>query len=377
MDPPEGQGAYPREQLSGMQARERLRGVESRRYKEWVERSLDLGLEAAPSVNDRDISLFSRAHDPMFAGINTFLKAPYAENIREVGGYDVAVVGAPFDMGTTYRSGARFGPQAVRKISALYDWYSPDFGMDLLDEITLCDAGDIFVIPSNIEKTFDQIDRAVSFIHGEGAFPIIIGGDHSIGYPDVRALAPHIDGRLGIIHFDRHIDTAVRTMDERMHTTHWSHATDLPNVPPSNLVQLCIGGWIGNRAGVKVASERDTTVISMFDFEALGVEKAMEIALEVAWKDADAVFLSFDIDAIDPGFAPGTGTPEPGGLLPREALKAVRMAAREGLCGMDLVEIAPPYDVHDMTAQLGARIIMDVLATLVDAGHLGRRSPSS
>jgi arginase family enzyme len=304
MDTPEGQGAYPREQLSGMQARERLRGVESRRYKEWVERSLDLGLEAAPSVNDRDISLFSRAHDPMFAGINTFLKAPYAENIREVGGYDVAVVGAPFDMGTTYRSGARFGPQAVRKISALYDWYSPDFGMDLLDEITLCDAGDIFVIPSNIEKTFDQIDRAVSFIHGEGAFPIIIGGDHSIGYPDVRALAPHIDGRLGIIHFDRHIDTAVRTMDERMHTTHWSHATDLPNVPPSNLVQLCIGGWIGNRAGVKVASERDTTVISMFDFEALGVEKAMEIALEVAWKDADAVFLSFDIDAIDPGFAP-------------------------------------------------------------------------
>jgi arginase family enzyme len=132
----------------------------------------------------------------------------------------------------------------------------------------------------------------------------------------VRALAPHIDGRLGIIHFDRHIDTAVRTMDERMHTTHWSHATDLPNVPPSNLVQLCIGGWIGNRAGVKVAEERDTTVISMFDFEALGVEKAMEIALEVAWKDADAVFLSFDIDAIDPGFAPGTGTPSPAGYCP-------------------------------------------------------------
>jgi agmatinase len=120
--------------------------------RELVERSLDLGLSAAPSINDRNISLFSRGMDPMFAGINTFLKSPYVENIRDIGDYDIAVVGAPFDMGTTYRSGARFGPQAVRRISALYDQYSPDLGMDLLEEITIGDAGDIFVIPANIEK---------------------------------------------------------------------------------------------------------------------------------------------------------------------------------------------------------------------------------
>lgn len=359
--------------LSGMRARRRLADVPEVKRHELVERSLDLGLEAARSINDRSISLFSRGLDPMFAGINTFLKSPYVENIRDIGHYDVAVVGAPFDMGTTYRSGARFAPQAVRRISALYDSYSPDLGMDLLEEITIGDAGDIFVIPSNIEKTFDQIDLGVGHILDAGAFPIIIGGDHSIGYPDAKALARHVEGKLGIIHFDRHIDTAETTMDERMHTTHWSHAVKLPNVPASNLVQIGIGGWIGNHSGVKVAREIDTTVITMFDVEEIGIGRAMDIALEIAWKDAAAVYLSFDIDVVDPGYAPGTGTPEPGGMTPREALKAVRMLGREGLIGMDLVEIAPPYDHSDVTSQLGARLIMDTLATLVEHGHLGTR----
>lgn len=359
--------------LSGMRARRRLAAVPGSKRRALIERSLDLGLQAAPSINDRDISLFSRGLDPMFAGIPTFLKSPYVENIREIGSYDVAVVGAPFDMGTTYRSGARFGPQAVREISALYDSYSPDLGMDLLEEISIGDAGDIFVIPSNIEKTFDQIDLGVSHILEAGAFPVIVGGDHSIGYPDAKALAEHVDGKLGIVHFDRHIDTAETTMDERMHTTHWSHATRLPNVPPANLVQIGIGGWIGNHSGVKVAERIDTTVITMFDIEERGVDAAIDIALEIAWKDADAVYLSFDIDVFDPGFAPGTGTPEPGGMTPREGLHAIRRVAAEGLVGMDLVEIAPPYDHSSLTSQLGARVIMDTLATLVEHGHLGNR----
>jgi agmatinase len=359
--------------LSGMRARRRLKDIPEVKRRELIDRSLDLGLSSAPSIKDRDISLFSRGLDPMFAGINTFLKSPYVENVRDIGQYNVAVVGAPFDMGTTYRSGARFGPQAVRRISALYDQYSPDLGMDLLEEITIGDAGDIFVIPANIEKTFDQIDLGLSHILDAGTFPIIIGGDHCIGFPDAKAIAKHVEGKLGIIHFDRHIDTAETTMDERMHTTHWSHATNLPNVPATNLVQIGIGGWIGNHSGVKVADERDTTVITMFDVEELGVDRAMEIALEIAWKDAAAVYLSFDIDVVDPGYAPGTGTPEPGGMSPREALKAVRMAAAEGLAGVDLVEIAPPYDVADTTSQLGARLIMDTLASLVEHGHLGNR----
>jgi len=238
----------------------RLADIPDRKQREEVERSLEYGLEAAPSVQDRTISTFARGHQPAFAGINTFLKAPYVENVHEVGRHEVAVVGAPFDMGTTYRSGARFGPQAIRRISALYDSYSVDMAVDLHEELDLVDVGDVFVIPSNIEKSFDQIDRAVSFLAGEGVFPVVLGGDHSIGYPDVRALASRIEGRVGIIHLDRHLDIQERDMDERMHTTPWFHATNIANAPPTNLVQMGIGGWYGSRPGVKVARGRQTTV---------------------------------------------------------------------------------------------------------------------
>jgi agmatinase len=357
----------------GMRNLRKLAEVTDHKQTVEIKRALDLGLEAAPSVNDRTISTFSRGHQPAFAGINTFLKAPFVEDIHEIGRHQVAVVGAPFDMGTTYRPGTRFGPQAIRRISALYDSYSVDLAVDLQEELDLVDAGDVFVIPSNIEKSFDQIDRAVSFIVGKGVFPVVLGGDHSIGYPDMRAIAPHIDGKVGIIHLDRHIDIQERDMDERMHTTPWFHATNIKNAPPSNLVQMGIGGWYGSRPGVKVARSRNTTVLTISDIEEVGVEKAAEAALEVAWKGARAVYLSFDIDSVDAGFVPGTGSPEPGGLLPREALKLLRLIAAEGLCGMEVVEVAPPYDVSDMTALLACRAVMDVLGTLVAEGKLGKR----
>jgi agmatinase len=360
--------------FQGMRNIRRLAEISDRRQREAVERALEYGLEAAPSVQDRTISTFARGQQPAFAGINTFRKARYLEDVHEVGRHEVAVVGAPFDMGTTYRAGARFGPQAIRRISALYDSYSVDMAVDLEEELDLVDLGDIFVIPSNIEKSFDQIDRAVSWVVSQGTFPVVLGGDHSIGYPDVRGIAPHVDGRVGIIHLDRHLDIQERDMDERMHTTPWFHATNIPNAPPANLVQMGIGGWYGSRPGVKVARARQTTVLTITDIEEVGVEKAAEVALEVAWKDADAVYLSFDIDSIDAGFVPGTGSPEPGGLLPREALKLLRLIAREGICGMEVVEVAPPYDVSDMTAQLACRAVMDVLGTLVAEGKLGSRA---
>jgi len=362
------------ERFQGQRNIRRLADIPDRKQREEVERSLTYGLEAAPSVQDRTISTFARGHQPAFAGINTFLKAPYVENVHEVGRHQVAVVGAPLDMGTTYRAGARFGPQAIRRISALYDSYSVDLAVDLQEELDLVDVGDVFVIPSNIEKSFDQIDRAVSFLVGEGVFPVVLGGDHSIGYPDVRALASRLEGRVGIIHLDRHLDIQERDMDERMHTTPWFHATNIPNAPPTNLVQMGIGGWYGSRPGVKVARGRQTTVLTITDIETVGVEKAAEAALEVAWKDADAVYLSFDIDSVDAGFVPGTGSPEPGGLLPREALRLLRLIAHEGICGMEVVEVAPPYDVSDMTAQLACRAVMDVLGTLVEQGRLGSRA---
>jgi agmatinase len=339
------------------------------------QRCLELGLPGADSLEDKSIPTFARGELPHYAGINTFMKAPYCEDIHKVGSYDAAIIGVPFDGGTTYRPGTRFGPQGIRRISALYTPYNYELGVDLREQMSLCDTGDVFTIPANIEKTFDQITRAVGHVFKSGALPIILGGDHSIGFATVRGIAEQTDKRIGIIHFDRHADIQEKDLDERMHTTPWFHATNLPNVPASNLVQVGIGGWQVPRQAVKEARRRDTTIITMHDVEQLGLDKVAEIALEMAWKDADAVYLSFDIDCVDAGFVPGTGWPEPGGFLPREILYLLGLVAREGICGMEVVEVSPPYDVSDITSLMATRAIVDVLGTLVAHGRMGAHKP--
>jgi len=329
------------------------------------------GLAAADSIEDRSISTFARGELPHFAGINTFLKAPYIEDVRDVGRFDAAVVGVPFDGGTTYRPGTRFGPQGMRRISALYTPYNYELGVDLREQMSLCDAGDVFTIPANIEKTFDQISRAVSHVFSSGALPVILGGDHSIGFATVRGIAECTSKRIGIIHFDRHADIQEKDLDERMHTTPWFHATNMPNVPATNLVQIGIGGWQVPREAVAEIRGRNTNVLTMRDVEEMGLDKTAEVALDLAWKDADAVYLSFDIDCVDCGFVPGTGWPEPGGFLPREALGLVGRVVKEGICGIEVVEVSPPYDTSDITSLFGVRVIVDALGTLVAHGKLG------
>lgn len=332
--------------------------------------ALEMGLQGADSLRDKSIPTFSRGELPHFAGINTFLKATYLEDVKQCGNYDVAVLGAPLDAGTTYRPGTRFGPQGIRRISALYGTYSFELGVDLRESISIADLGDIFTIPANIEKSFDQISKAVAHVYGSGALPVVLGGDHSIGYPTVRGVAEHLDGKLGIIHFDRHVDTQEYDLDERMHTTPWYHATDIPNVPPKNLVQIGIGGWQAPRPGVAAGRERQTTIMTVNDCVEMGVEAAAEAALEVAWDGADAVWLSFDVDCLDAAFVPGTGWPEPGGFLPREVLKMIQIIASKPLAGIEVVECSPPYDNADITALIATRVICDTLGSLVRAGHL-------
>jgi agmatinase len=343
-----------------------------RREQQWA---LDMGLPGAPSLTDRTIPTFARGELPHFAGINTFLKAPYVENVRDIGKYDAAIVGIPFDSGTTYRPGTRFGPQGIRRISALYTPYNYELGVDLREQMTLCDAGDVFTIPANLEKSFDQITRGVAHVFSSGALPMMLGGDHSIGFPCVRGIAQCTSKRIGIIHFDRHIDIQEKDLDERMHTTPWYWATNLPNVPPTNLVQLGIGGWQVPRAGVEVARQRNTNVLTIADIEKMGIEKAAEVALDLAWHDADAVYISFDIDSVDCGFVPGTGWPEPGGFLPREVLKLLGLVVAEGICGFEVVEVSPPYDTSDITALLGVRVVVEALGALVAHGKLGAHKP--
>jgi agmatinase len=351
-----------------MQAEEDLPETGWDQEKKWA---LRMGLTGADSLDDKSIPTFARGELPHYAGINTFLKAPYTEDVTEVGDYDATVLGIPFDGGTTYRAGTRFGPQGLRKISALYTPYNYEMAVDLREQMTLCDAGDVFTIPGNIEKTFDQITRGVSHVASSGSLPIMIGGDHSIGFPCVRGIAECTSKKIGIIHFDRHADIQEKDLDERMHTTPWFHATNMENVPAKNLVQIGIGGWQVPRDAVKVARERETNIITMGDMEKMGIDKTVEMALEMAWDGVDMVYLSFDIDSIDCGFVPGTGWPEPGGFLPREALALVSKVAAEGICGMELVEVAPPYDQSEITALMGTRVIVDVLGSLVSSGKMG------
>jgi arginase family enzyme len=256
-DPAKRQGAW---------AKYREQELGAKGWKEEVDRCIAHGLEAAPSVKDRTISTFARGELPHFAGINTFCKSHYLEDVNKVSQFDAAVIGVPFDIGTTYRSGTRFGPQGIRRISALYGTYNYEMGVDLRESLKICDVGDVFTI-ANIEKGFDQISKAVAHVRSNGVFPIMLGGDHSIGYPNVRGIAPYIDGPVGIIHIDRHVDTQETDMDERMHTTPWFHATNIPNAPPVNLVQLGIGGWQAPRPGVKVGRSRGTTVLTIDDIE--------------------------------------------------------------------------------------------------------------
>src|SRR5947209_8740986 len=348
--------------------------LSTRRLREEIERGLAFGLEAAPSITDRTISTFVRGELPHFAGeTGSFLKCPFLEDVNQVGDAEVAILGAPLDAGTTYRPGTRFGPQGIRRATNLFGTYSYELGVDLREQLNVVDVGDVFTIPANIEKSFDQIANAMSHVAERGVFPVVLGGDHSIGYPTVRGLAPWVDGNVGIIHFDRHVDTQETDLDERMHTTPWFHATNIANAPAVNLVQIGIGGWQAPRPGVSVGRSRGTTVVTIGDVERVGIERVAETALEVAWKDAKAVYLSFDIDVIDSGFVPGTGWPEPGGLLPREALRLVRLVSEPGLAGLEVVECSPPYDQSEQTSLIAARVVLDCLAIQVREGRLGRR----
>lgn len=346
-----------------------------RRHAEEIERGLAFGLEAADSITDRSLPTFARGEVPHFAGERgTFMKCPYVEDVHDVGDAEVAIFGAPLDAGTTYRPGTRFGPQGIRRATNLFGTYNFEMGVDLREQLNMVDIGDVCAIPGNLEKSFDQISKAMSHVVSSGVFPVVLGGDHSIGYPTIRGLAPHMDGNIGIIHFDRHVDTQELDLDERMHTTPWFHATNIKNAPATNLVQIGIGGWQAPRAGVKVGRGRGTTIMTVGDVERVGIEKIAETALELAWQGAKAVYLSFDIDVIDSGFVPGTGWPEPGGLLPREALGLVRLVSEGGISGMEVVECSPPYDWAEQTSLISARVILDSLASMVRTGRLGRKA---
>ena len=310
---------------------------------------------------------------PRFAGISTFMRLPYLAPVEAPGEIDIAILGIPFDGATTNRPGTRLGPRQVREASSLMRLVN--YGT-LVAPYELCacaDVGDVPVNPIDVQDTLRRIEAELSYLYQGGVTPLSIGGDHIISYPILRALAAK-GGPMGLIHIDAHSDTGDTYFggQKLTHGTPFRRAIEDGVLDPKRMVQ------IGIRGHMYSADEREWALgqgIRIIDMEEV-VEKGIPYAIAEARRvvGMEPTYFTFDIDSIDAGFVPGTGSPEPGGLLPREALKALRMVAREGICGMEVVEIAPPYDVSDMTAQLGCRAIMDVLGTMVEEGHLGRRT---
>ncbi|HIQ73851.1 MAG TPA: agmatinase [Candidatus Cottocaccamicrobium excrementipullorum] len=331
-----------------------------------IERCYQTGLPPADCIKEPGISTFARTQmAPTFCCYETFLKCDRCEDIHDVGKYDVAFVGIPYDSGTSHRSGTRLGPEGIRRASLGFSPYNPDYGVDINEKLKFCDAGDIYTIPANAEKTFAQITKGIGYIKSQGVIPIIMGGDHSTTFPSLRGIAPYIDGNIGVIHIDRHGDCQSSQMDEKMHGTEWYYATQtIPNVHAENLVQVGVGGlWV--KEWSQFSRDKGSTMISMEDIDRLGIEKVAEIALETAWKGCKAVYVSLDIDVLDAAFCPGTGTPDFGGMLPRELLRLLRLVTKEGICGMDLVEVSPPFDHSEITSIAACRCLINVLCNLV------------
>jgi agmatinase len=285
-------------------------------------------------------------------------------------GADVIVIGAPFDGGTSHRAGARFGPQAIRMTDYLaHDGSRPHLALrvDPLRDLTVLDAGDVPMPSGETELSLSRLQEAVEKAAGAGAVPVVLGGDHTIALPDVTGVARHVGwGRVGVLHFDAHADTG----DSQFGLLH-GHGTPMRRllesgaVRPDRFVQIGLRGYWPEPTTLAWMADQGMRSYEMTEVVHRGLDAVLAETFELVTDDCDAVFLSVDIDVVDPGSAPGTGTPEPGGLTSRQLLDAVRRICRElPVAGMDVVEVSPPYDPAELTAFLANRVVLEALSGL-------------
>jgi agmatinase len=297
---------------------------------------------------------------PDYAGLLSWSSVPYTESPTSLTGVDVAIVGAPFDDLVSDRPGARFGPRAIRAAS----WGAGqhlEAGVDALSELRVVDFGDAPVIPANPGRSHTAIEDTVAQVVGAGVVPIVLGGDHSISEPDVRACAA-AHGAVGLIHFDTHTDTASEVFGvELSHGTPMYRLVEGGMVDPRRYVQIGLRGYWPGEPEFRWQRERGITSIFMHDLRELGIAEVVARAVQVV-RDG-LVFMTVDIDVLDPAFAPGTGTPEPGGMTPGDLLWACRtLAAQVELIGADVVEVAPTaVGTADVTALVADRVVRETL----------------
>ena len=307
-----------------------------------------------------------------FANDGTFLKAPAADPPELPAETDVAVYGAPFDGSVSRRPGTRYGPDALRSASAWYDHfagvpegaYNADTDRHVAHEsVTIRDCGDAPTVPNDVERTRAQVKGYAQTI-AETSFPVMLGGDHYLTYPAFEGFAETVDGDVGLIHLDAHSDTMG---DGELYGRHWhgspmARIDELPSGGYENHAMVGIRGY--ERDGFRDLVDSDGLLVKYArDVRAEGIDAAIEAAIEHASSGTDHVYVTVDIDAVDPAYAPGTGTPEPGGLTSAQFLRAMDLLGGcEAVGAMDLVEVSPPLDDDsDTTAMLGANAVVRFL----------------
>ena len=300
----------------------------------------------------------------------TFLGVPVCD-LDDPASYadaQVVILGAPFDGGTSHRPGARFGPMAIRMRDYLgHDGSRPSLALrtDGLVDLNVVDAGDVEMYSGDIEVALPALEAAVEKVARAGAIPVVLGGDHSIAYPDAKGVANVLGhGRVSMIHFDAHADTGdIEFGSLYGHGQPMRRLIESGALRGDRFLQIGLRGyWPGPETLAWMAEQRMRSY-EMTEIGRRGLDACLDEAFEIALDDCDAVFLSVDIDVCDPGHAPGTGTPEPGGLSSRALLDAVRRICSElPVAGIDVVEVSPPYDHAEITAFLANRVCLEALS---------------
>jgi len=304
-----------------------------------------------------------------YEGLATFGRRPLLAEPAQLDEWqpDVAVVGAPFDVATTHRPGARFGPRALRAQAYDPGTYHLDLGIEIFDWLEVVDYGDAHCPHGQTEPSHANIKARVAEVAERGIVPVVLGGDHSITWPSATAVAQaHGWGKLGLVHFDAHADTAdIIDGNLASHGTPMRRLIESGAVLGRNFVQVGLRGYWPPADTFAWMQEQGMRWHLMNELWERGAAAVMEDAVTEALEGCDALYLSVDIDVLDPGFAPGTGTPEPGGMTPADLLRAVRsVALRTNLVALDVVEVAPPYDWADQTVNNAHRVVYEVLAGL-------------
>jgi agmatinase len=293
-------------------------------------------------------------------GIPTFMRLPASRNLN---GVDVAIVGVPFDSGTSHRSGTRFGPRKIRELSLILWGYNQALSVFPTADLRVVDYGDVSVVPIDIRATMEHITAEVKSILEEDVTVIALGGDHSISLPLLRAHSAKY-GQLAVVHFDSHPDT----WDWEYQNQPYSHGTPFRRAIEEELIdtnayiQTGIRGPTSGRNDLSEAKEMGATILTIDQVIEMGIPSVLS-TIRTTMGDRP-VYVSLDIDAADPAFAPGTGTPEVGGLSSYQMLQLVRGLQGLNLVGFDLVEVSPPYDHGDITSILAANLVFEFLSLL-------------